>query len=292
MKFPTQIDRYLAKLIFVPLLGTLCLAAMLLLMDRMLRLFDFVVSEGGPVSDRLADARQSHPRISRPRHPGRADARRAARLPQARALLRARHPARGRARLRPAARRALSLRARPAGRQFRHRQLRPAQAPITNIRACASSFARARSAPRSRSASSPISAAGSRFGSSAARIGGTDLHGVFVRLDHPRRPHASRSPPIAAPSSPPTIPTPSCSACQRPHGPQRAELPDAARAALRPARSADRAADDRILPRPRRRHQGADRSRAGRGSAATPARPRRGATRPAPISISAWSRWR
>src|SRR5919107_3017366 len=45
-----RIDRYLAKLIFVPLLGTLCLAAMLLLMDRMLRLFDFVVSEGGPVT--------------------------------------------------------------------------------------------------------------------------------------------------------------------------------------------------------------------------------------------------
>ena len=50
MRFPTRIDRYLAKLIFVPLLGTLCLAAMLLLLDRMLRLFDFVVSEGGPVS--------------------------------------------------------------------------------------------------------------------------------------------------------------------------------------------------------------------------------------------------
>ena len=45
-----RIDRYLAKLIFVPLLGTLCLAAMLLIMDRMLRLFDFVVSEGGPVT--------------------------------------------------------------------------------------------------------------------------------------------------------------------------------------------------------------------------------------------------
>ena len=44
-----QIDRYLAKLILVPLVGTLCLAAMLLIMDRMLRLFDFVVSEGGPV---------------------------------------------------------------------------------------------------------------------------------------------------------------------------------------------------------------------------------------------------
>jgi lipopolysaccharide export system permease protein len=45
-----RIDRYLAKLILVPLVGTLCLAAMLLIMDRMLRLFDFVVSEGGPVT--------------------------------------------------------------------------------------------------------------------------------------------------------------------------------------------------------------------------------------------------
>lgn len=43
------IDRYLARLIFVPLLGTLTLAAMLLVLDKMLRLFDFVVSEGGPV---------------------------------------------------------------------------------------------------------------------------------------------------------------------------------------------------------------------------------------------------
>jgi lipopolysaccharide export system permease protein len=48
--FLTRIDRYLAKLIFIPLLGTLTLAAMLLLLDKMLRLFDFVVSEGGPVT--------------------------------------------------------------------------------------------------------------------------------------------------------------------------------------------------------------------------------------------------
>jgi lipopolysaccharide export system permease protein len=46
----TQIDRYLARLILVPLLGTFVLAAMLLLLDRMLKLFDFVVSEGGPVA--------------------------------------------------------------------------------------------------------------------------------------------------------------------------------------------------------------------------------------------------
>jgi lipopolysaccharide export system permease protein len=40
----------LARLIFVPLVATLVLAAMLLLLDKMLRLFDFVVSEGGPVN--------------------------------------------------------------------------------------------------------------------------------------------------------------------------------------------------------------------------------------------------
>lgn len=50
MAINTQIDRYLARLIFVPLLGTFILAAMLLLLDRMLKLFDFVVSEGGPVA--------------------------------------------------------------------------------------------------------------------------------------------------------------------------------------------------------------------------------------------------
>jgi lipopolysaccharide export system permease protein len=44
------IDRYLARSIAIPLLGTLILAAMLLVLDKMLRLFDFVVSAGGPVS--------------------------------------------------------------------------------------------------------------------------------------------------------------------------------------------------------------------------------------------------
>jgi lipopolysaccharide export system permease protein len=43
------VDRYLARQIIVPLLSTLVLAAMLLLMDKMLRLFDFVVEQGGPV---------------------------------------------------------------------------------------------------------------------------------------------------------------------------------------------------------------------------------------------------
>ncbi len=49
LKIGTLTDRYLARLIFVPLLATLTLAAMLLILDKMLRLFDFVVSEGGPV---------------------------------------------------------------------------------------------------------------------------------------------------------------------------------------------------------------------------------------------------
>src|SRR5215217_9454403 len=44
------IDRYLAKSIAVPLFGTLLLAAMLLVLDKMLRLFDFVINAGGPVS--------------------------------------------------------------------------------------------------------------------------------------------------------------------------------------------------------------------------------------------------
>ncbi len=43
-------DRYLARLIAVPLIGTLIVAAMLLILDKMLRLFDFVAQEGGPVS--------------------------------------------------------------------------------------------------------------------------------------------------------------------------------------------------------------------------------------------------
>lgn len=46
----TRIDRYIARLIFVPLVATLAISAMLLLLDKMLRLFDFVMNEGGPVS--------------------------------------------------------------------------------------------------------------------------------------------------------------------------------------------------------------------------------------------------
>ena len=50
MKFLTATDRYIARLVATPLIATLVIAAMLLLLDKMLRLFDFVAAEGGPVS--------------------------------------------------------------------------------------------------------------------------------------------------------------------------------------------------------------------------------------------------
>jgi lipopolysaccharide export system permease protein len=50
LRFLSLTDRYLARLIVVPLLGTLIVAAMLLTLDKMLRLFDFVTQQGGPVS--------------------------------------------------------------------------------------------------------------------------------------------------------------------------------------------------------------------------------------------------
>ena len=56
LQFATMIPRlrlinsYLAKSIAVPLIGSLVLAAMLLLLDKMLRLFQYVVDAGGPVS--------------------------------------------------------------------------------------------------------------------------------------------------------------------------------------------------------------------------------------------------
>ncbi|HTH27471.1 MAG TPA: LptF/LptG family permease [Sphingobium sp.] len=46
----TAVDRYMARLIAVPLFASLLISAMLLVLDRMRRLFDFVATEGGPVS--------------------------------------------------------------------------------------------------------------------------------------------------------------------------------------------------------------------------------------------------
>jgi lipopolysaccharide export system permease protein len=50
VKFITAIDRYIFRLVLVPMLGVFLLAASLLLLEKMLRLFDFVATEGGPVS--------------------------------------------------------------------------------------------------------------------------------------------------------------------------------------------------------------------------------------------------
>lgn len=43
-------DRYLARLIFLPLFACLAIAALLLVLDKMRRLFEFVAEEGGPVT--------------------------------------------------------------------------------------------------------------------------------------------------------------------------------------------------------------------------------------------------
>jgi lipopolysaccharide export system permease protein len=50
VKFLTATDRYIARLVFVPMLAVFAIAASLLVLDKMLKLFDFVATEGGPVS--------------------------------------------------------------------------------------------------------------------------------------------------------------------------------------------------------------------------------------------------
>ncbi|MFC0205648.1 LPS export ABC transporter permease LptF [Novosphingobium soli] len=49
MKFFNAIDRYIFRLVLMPMLGIFLLAASLLVLDKMLRLFDFVATEGGPI---------------------------------------------------------------------------------------------------------------------------------------------------------------------------------------------------------------------------------------------------
>ncbi|MAY18989.1 MAG: LPS export ABC transporter permease LptF [Erythrobacteraceae bacterium] len=49
MNFIPSIDRYIFRLVIVPMMGVFALAASLLLLDKMLRLFDFVAVEGGPI---------------------------------------------------------------------------------------------------------------------------------------------------------------------------------------------------------------------------------------------------
>ncbi len=50
MKFLTATDRYIFRLVLLPMFGVFAVAASLLVLDKMLRLFDFVATEGGPVS--------------------------------------------------------------------------------------------------------------------------------------------------------------------------------------------------------------------------------------------------
>lgn len=49
LNFIPAIDRYIFRLVIVPMLGVFALAASLLVLDKMLRLLDFVAVEGGPV---------------------------------------------------------------------------------------------------------------------------------------------------------------------------------------------------------------------------------------------------
>ena len=50
MKFFTAIDRYIFRLVLGPMLAVFAVAASLLVLDKMLKLFDFVAAQGGPVS--------------------------------------------------------------------------------------------------------------------------------------------------------------------------------------------------------------------------------------------------
>jgi lipopolysaccharide export system permease protein len=50
VKFLCAIDRYIFRLVLMPMLAVFMIAASLLLLEKMLRLFDFVATEGGPVS--------------------------------------------------------------------------------------------------------------------------------------------------------------------------------------------------------------------------------------------------
>ena len=49
MKFFTAIDRDIFRLVLMPMLAVFVIAASLLVLDKMLKLFDFVATQGGPV---------------------------------------------------------------------------------------------------------------------------------------------------------------------------------------------------------------------------------------------------
>ncbi|HEX5477299.1 MAG TPA: LptF/LptG family permease, partial [Burkholderiales bacterium] len=49
MRFITATDRYIFRLVLVPMLAVFCIAASLLILDKMLKLFEYVSVQGGPV---------------------------------------------------------------------------------------------------------------------------------------------------------------------------------------------------------------------------------------------------
>ena len=49
MRFITATDRYIFRLVLLPMLAVFCIAASLLILDKMLKLFEFVSVQGGPV---------------------------------------------------------------------------------------------------------------------------------------------------------------------------------------------------------------------------------------------------
>ena len=50
MKAIPALDRYIFRLVLMPMLGVFLIAASLLMLDKMLKLFEFVGTEGGPIS--------------------------------------------------------------------------------------------------------------------------------------------------------------------------------------------------------------------------------------------------
>jgi lipopolysaccharide export system permease protein len=50
LKFFTAIDRYILRLVLVPMIGVFVLAASLLMLEKMLRLMEFVSTQGGPIT--------------------------------------------------------------------------------------------------------------------------------------------------------------------------------------------------------------------------------------------------
>jgi lipopolysaccharide export system permease protein len=50
LTFITALDRYILRLVVVPMMAVFVIAASLLVLDKMLKLFDFVATEGGPVN--------------------------------------------------------------------------------------------------------------------------------------------------------------------------------------------------------------------------------------------------